>query len=84
MPFVVDPSGELDGKVETDRKLGESIPLQHTPTVYIVNDSGRGAPVTEVTDLTQLYQQLDQVMKEAGPTAETKKPATQAHKTTTH
>jgi protein-disulfide isomerase len=74
LPFVVDPSGELTAKVEADRSMGARIPLDHTPTIYIVNDSGRGPSVTEVSDLTQLYQALDQVMKEAGT-------STQAHKT---
>ncbi len=74
LPFVLDPSGELSAKVEADRQLGARIPLDHTPTIYIVNDSGRGMPVVEVTDLSQLYQTLDQVVKEAGV-------STQAHKT---
>ena len=74
---MVDPQGALAAKVNADRSIGERIPLDHTPTVYIVNDSGHGAPVTEVTDLTQLYQMLDSVTKEAGAT-------TQAHKTATH
>jgi len=65
-PFVVDPNGELSAKVNADRSMGERIPLDHTPTVYIVNDSGHGAAVTEVTDLSQLYQMLDQVTKQAG------------------
>src|SRR6201995_1342884 len=45
LPFVVDPSGELAAKVEADRQLGNRIPLDHTPTIYIVNDSGRGPAV---------------------------------------
>jgi protein-disulfide isomerase len=73
LPFVVDPSGALTAKVEADRDLGKRIPLDHTPTIYIVSDSGHGATVTEVPDLTQLYTKLDEVMKEAGA-------ATQAHK----
>jgi hypothetical protein len=73
LPFVVDPSGELLAKVEADRALGNRIPLDHTPTVYIVNDSGHGAQVVEVTDLTLLYQTIDQVMKQVGTTS-------QAHK----
>ncbi len=76
LPFVVDPQGQFSAKVNADRQLGERIPLEHTPTVYIVNDSGRGSAVTEVTDLTQLYQMLDTAVKEAGVT-------TQAHKSTT-
>jgi protein-disulfide isomerase len=74
LPFVVDPSGQLTAKIDADRDMGTRIPLDHTPTIYIVNDSGHGAAVTEVTDLSQLYTKLDEVMKEAGT-------ATQAHKT---
>ncbi len=69
LPFVVDPSGQLTLKVEADRDLGSRIPLDHTPTIYIVNDSGHGPAVTEVSDLNQLYQTLDEVMKEAGKSA---------------
>ncbi len=74
LPFIVDPQGTLAAKIEADRSMGARIPLDHTPTIYIVNESGHGASVTEVSDLTQLYQTLDTVMKEAGP-------STQAHKT---
>jgi len=73
LPFVVDPSGELTAKIEADRSMGGRIPLDHTPTIYIVTDNGHGAQVTEVTDLSQLYQTLDQIVKPA--------PSTQAHKT---
>lgn len=69
LPFVVDPSGQLTAKVEADRDLGTRIPLDHTPTIYIVNDSGHGPAVTEVSDLSQLYQTIDAVMKEAGKSA---------------
>lgn len=73
LPFVVDPSGQLTAKVEADRSMGERVPLDHTPTVYIVTDTAHAAPVTEVKDITQLYQMLDQITKEVGPSA-------QAHK----
>lgn len=75
LPFVVDPSGELTAKVEADRSMGARIPLDHTPTIYIVNESGRGPSVTEVSDLTQLYQMLDQVVKETGSSTQAKKTA---------
>ncbi len=82
MPFAMDPSGQLAAKVDADRDFGIKVGLEHTPTIYIVNDSGHGAPVTEVADLSQLYQRLDETMKEVGPmTSEAKKPAAKAHKT---
>lgn len=74
LPFVVDPSGDLTAKVEADRQLGSRIPLDHTPTIYIVSDTGHGASVVEVSDLTQLYQMIDQAVKTAGTSP-------QAHKT---
>jgi thiol-disulfide isomerase/thioredoxin len=76
LPFVVDPSGDLTAKIEADRQLGTRIPLDHTPTVYIVADSGHGAAVMEVSDLTQLYQRLDDIVKQTGS-------STQAHKSST-
>jgi protein-disulfide isomerase len=78
LPFVVDPSGELTAKVEADRSMGNQIPLDHTPTIYIVTDFPHGAPVTEVKDMTQLYQTLDEITKQAKQSA----PATTAKKST--
>ena len=63
LPFVVDPSGELTAKVEADRSIGGRIPLDHTPTIYIVSDTGHGTSVVEVPDVTQLYQTIDGVVK---------------------
>lgn len=77
-PFVVDPSGELTKKVEADRNMGNQIPLDHTPTIYIVADAPHVAPVTEVKDLTNLYQMLDQITQQAKQSA----PATPAKKST--
>jgi protein-disulfide isomerase len=65
LPFVVDPSGALTAKVEADRSMGNQIPLDHTPTIYIVTDFPHGVPVTEVKDITQLYQMLDDITRQA-------------------
>ena len=74
LPFVVDPSGELAAKVEADRQIGARIPLEHTPTIYIVSDTGHGTSVVEVPDVNQLDQTIDQVVRTTGATP-------QAHKT---
>ncbi len=74
LPFVVDPSGELTAKVEADRSVGNRIPIDHTPTIYIVSETGRGVTVQEVSDLSQLYQTIDQTVKTTGA-------GPQAHKT---
>lgn len=65
-PFVVDPSGELTAKVKADYAMGQRVGLDHTPTIYVVSDTTRGKPFVEVVDRTQLYQLIDQVIKESG------------------
>ena len=68
-PFVVDPSGELAAKVKADYAVGQRVGIEHTPTIYVVSDTTRGTPFVEVVDRTQLYQLIDQVMKQAGSVA---------------
>jgi thiol-disulfide isomerase/thioredoxin len=69
LPFVVDPTGELAAKVKADYTLGQRVGLDHTPTIYVVSDTTRGTPFVEVVDRTQLYQLIDQVIKEFGSAA---------------
>jgi len=68
LPFVVDPSGDLAAKVKADYQLGQRLPVEHTPTIYVVSNSARGTPFVEVVDRTQLYQLIDQVLKQSGDT----------------
>jgi len=81
LPFVVDPSGELAAKVKADYQLGQKLPIEHTPTIYVVSDSVRGTPFIEVVDRTQLYQLIERVIKETGATA---KPASASKTTKSH
>lgn len=73
LPFVVDPSGELTAKVKADYAIGQRVGIDHTPTIYVVSDTTRGKPFVEVVDRTQLYQLIDQVIKEAGANAPAQK-----------
>jgi len=75
LPFVVDPSGDLAAKVKADYQLGQRLPVEHTPTIYVVSNSARGTPFVEVVDRTQLYQLVDQVMKQAADTTPQSKSA---------
>ena len=75
LPFVVDPSGDLAAKVKADYQLGQRLPVDHTPTIYVVSNTVRGTPFVEVVDRTQLYQLIDRVMKEAGDTPQEHKSA---------
>jgi thioredoxin-like negative regulator of GroEL len=80
---VVDPSGELAAKVKNDYAVGQRVGIEHTPTIYVVSDTTRGTPFVEVVDRTQLYQLIDQVMKQAGPAISGPKSATAAKSSTT-
>jgi len=83
LPFVVDPNGQLTAKVEADRSMGNTIPLDHTPTIYVVTDVAGASPVTEVKDINQLYQILDEVTKQAKSSAPAAKSSTTTAKKTT-
>jgi len=74
MPFVVDSTGDLAAKVKADYQLGQRLPVDHTPTIYVVSNSAHGTPFVEVKDRTQLYQLIEQMIKQAGG-------APQEHKT---
>lgn len=82
VPFVMDPDGSLGAKVKADFQLGQRIPIEHTPTIYVVSDTTRGKPIIEVVDRTQLYSLIDQVIKDANE-APAAKPATAKSSSTT-
>ncbi|PYX97153.1 MAG: hypothetical protein DMG71_03995 [Acidobacteria bacterium] len=64
LPFVVDPQGKLAAQVTTDRDLGSSLKLEHTPTIYVVSNKTHGKPFVEVVDRSQLYALIDTMKKE--------------------
>jgi protein-disulfide isomerase len=59
LPFAVDPQGKLAAEVEADRNLGNSLGLNHTPTIYVVSSNKVGKPFVEVVDRSQLFQLID-------------------------
>lgn len=63
-PFVVDPQGKLAAEVKADYDLGQSIGIQHTPTIWIVTNKTSGTPFVEVVDRTRLYELIDQALAE--------------------
>ena len=64
LPFVVDPQGKLAAEVTADRSLGNSIHLEHTPTIYVVSNKTQGKPFVEVVDRSQLFAMIDSMKKE--------------------
>jgi protein-disulfide isomerase len=66
VPYAVDPTGELEKKVQHDIDTGMSLGVQHTPTIYVVSDARSGTPFVEVVDRSQLYQMIDEMKRQAG------------------
>ncbi len=65
LPFVLDPQGKLADSVKQDRTLGQRIPIEHTPTIYVVTNARTGQPFVEVVDRGQLFQLIEQAKAEA-------------------
>lgn len=66
LPFAVDPTGELEKKLQRDIDTGKTVGVQHTPTIYVVSDVRAGTPFVEVVDRSQLYQMIDEMKRQAG------------------
>jgi protein-disulfide isomerase len=62
LPFAVDPQGKLAGLVKADYALGQRIGIEHTPTIWVVTASSKGAPFVEVLDRSKLFQMIDQAL----------------------
>ena len=78
LPFVVDPTGKFTEEVKADFSLGQRVGIQHTPTIYIVSNSQRGQPFVEVADRSQMFQMIDQIIKQAGGTVDASTPSRKA------
>jgi protein-disulfide isomerase len=65
LPFVVDPTGALERKVKTDYAVGQSVGVQHTPTIYVVSNNTTGAPFIEVVDRSQLFRMIEDMLQQA-------------------
>lgn len=65
LPFVLDPQGKLATKIAQDKAAGNLVGIQHTPTIYVVNNSKSGQPFVEVADRSQMFQLIDQMIQSA-------------------
>ena len=65
LPFAVDPTGELEKKVQRDVDVGRSVGVQRTPTIYVVSDVRAGTPFVEVVDRSQLFQMIEAMKRQA-------------------
>ncbi len=76
LPFVVDPSGALERKVKADYAMGQSVGIQHTPTIYVVSNATTGTPFVEVVDRSQLFHMIEDMLQQADAAAPAKSTAT--------
>ncbi len=64
LPFVIDPQGKLAAEVKADYALGQSVGIQHTPTIWVVTNQTGGTPFVEVLDRSKLYSMIDDALAE--------------------
>jgi hypothetical protein len=61
LPANYDPKGELKKLVLADYALGQQVGVFHTPTVFVVSVSHRGAPFVETLDREKLFAMIEQM-----------------------
>lgn len=61
LPANCDPKGELKKLVLADFALGQQVGVLHTPTVYVVSASQRGAPFVEAVERDKLFSMIEQM-----------------------
>ena len=69
LPFVPDPTGQFKKEVEADRTLAERLGVQYTPSIIVVTQH----EWIHVTDISLLYQTIDELEAKVGAEAPVKK-----------
>ncbi len=59
LPFAVDPQGRLTALVKADTALGQSVGIEHTPTIWVVTNKMTGTPFVEVIDRSRLFSMIE-------------------------
>lgn len=59
VPFAVEKDPKLIALVNADKELGQTLHIDHTPTIWIVSSRHPEKPFVEVKDTTQLYVMID-------------------------
>jgi protein-disulfide isomerase len=73
-PSDKDPDGKLADLVKGDYLLGQRIGVEHTPTIWVVSNSGVSQPlVEEVKVREKLEQMIGDVLNKAQPVAAAKR-----------
>jgi hypothetical protein len=53
--------------VKADSDLGQSVGIQHTPTIWVVTNRTSGAPFVEVIDRSRLFRMIEEAQAETAP-----------------
>jgi protein-disulfide isomerase len=73
VPSDKDPEGKLADLVKADYLLGQRIGVEHTPTIWVVSNSGVSQPlVEEVRVREKLGQMIEEMLSKAQPVAAAK------------
>jgi protein-disulfide isomerase len=68
LPFAIDPQGKLANDISADIALAQRTGIKSTPTIFIVEANGKGAPFTQVLNADkQLYTIIDQAIADTAP-----------------
>jgi protein-disulfide isomerase len=72
-PSDKDPDGKLADLVKADYLLGQRIGVEHTPTIWVVSNSGVSEPLVEdATVQEKLGQMIEEMLSKAQPVAPAK------------
>lgn len=66
-PFITDPQGNLATLVKADYDLGQSVGIQHTPTIWVVTNRTSGSPFVEVVDRSRLFTLIEEAQAATAP-----------------
>ena len=73
VPAEKDPEGKLAALVKADYLLGQRIGVEHTPTIWVVGNSGVSEPlVEEVKVREKLGQMIEEMLSKTQPVAAAK------------
>jgi protein-disulfide isomerase len=73
LPSARDPAGKLAEKVKADYALGQRLGVEHTPTIWVISNSGVSQPfVEEVKDREQLSLVIEEMLQKAQSVAPAK------------
>ncbi|MGB8129936.1 MAG: thioredoxin domain-containing protein [Candidatus Angelobacter sp.] len=72
VPTDKDPDGKLADLVKADYLLGQRIGVEHTPTIWVVSNSGVSQPLVEEVKIREKLEQMIDVLTKAHPMAAAK------------